>query len=138
MTATMTTVDAILKEVYQGQINDQLNEERVLMKRLERTAENITSELGGKYVVFPVRSQRNHGISYRAEEGALAAAGRQGYKAAREELMHGYGRVKFTGQMMDLATENFQAFANTLDREMDGLKNDLKKDENRIAWGHPD
>lgn len=138
MSATLTTVDAILKEVYEGQINDQLNEERVLIKRIERSADNITDNIGGKLVVFPVRSSRNHGISYRPESGALAAAGKQGFKRATETLQYGYGRVKFTGQMMRLARTNAQAFSNALDEEMDGLKQDIGKDENRIAWGHPD
>lgn len=138
MSATMTTVDSILKEVYEGQINNQLNEERVLLKRIERTADQVTDNIGGKYVVFPVRSGRNHGISYRAESAQLAAAGNQQYKAAQESLKYGYGRVKFTGQVMDLAVTNAQAFSNALDEEMDGLKGDLAKDENRIGWGHPD
>lgn len=138
MSATLTTVDDILKEVYEGQINSQLNDERVLIKRLERTSDNVTDNIGGKYVVFPVRSGRNHGISYRAEGIALADAGNQQYKAAQEQLKYGYGRVKFTGQMMRLARTNAQAFSNALDEEMDGLKTDIGKDENRIAWGHID
>jgi len=138
MTATLTTVAGILKEVYEGQINDQLNEERVTIKRIERTADDVTENIGGKYVVFPVRSTRNHGISYRAENTQLAAAGRQGYKAATEQLKYGYGRVYFTGQLLRLARTNSQAFSNALDEEMDGLKSDVGKDENRIAWGHPD
>lgn len=138
MSATLTTVADILKEVYEGRINDQLNEERVTMKRIERTADDVTENIGGKYVVFPVRTGRNHGISYRAENTQLAAAGKQSYKAAQEQLKYGYGRVRFTGQMMRLARTNAQAFANALDEEMDGLKQDLGKDENRIIWGHPD
>lgn len=138
MSATLTTVDAILKEVYEGQINDQLNNERVLIKRLERTAENITDNIGGKYVVFPVKSGRNHGISYRAEGTQMAAAGKQAYKRATEDLQYGYGRVKASGQLMRLAETNKQAFASAIDREMDGMKDDIAKDENRIAWGHPD
>lgn len=138
MPATLGTVDAILKEVYEGQINDQLNEERILIKRLERTSDNVTDNIGGKYVVFPVRSGRNVGISYRGEDSQLAPAGNQQYKAAQEQLKYGYGRVGFTGQMMRLARTNPQAFSNALEEEMDGLKTDIGKDENRIAWGHPD
>ena len=138
MPATLTTVDGILKEVYEGRINDQLNNERITIKRIERTSDNVTDNIGGKYVVFPVRSSRNTGISYRDESVQLADAGQQGYKAAQERLKYGYGRVKFTGQMMRLARTNPQAFSNALDEEMDGLKGDIGKDENRIAWGHPD
>lgn len=139
MSATLTTVNAILKEIYEGNINDQLNDERVVMKRIERTAEGTTSDsVGGKYVTFPVRTARNAGISYRAENTQLAAAGRQGLKSAQETLRYGYGRVRLTGQLIDLAETNRQAFSSAMDIEMDGLKNDLLRDENQIAVGHVD
>lgn len=136
MPATLTTVNGILKEVYEGDINNQLNEEKVLMKRIESSTEGVFENAGGKYVVFPVRKSRNQGISYRAEGGQLAAAGQQGYAATQESLKYGYGRVRLTGQVMELAKTNVQAFANAADQEMTGMKNDLVKDSNRIAWGH--
>lgn len=137
MTATMTTVNGILKEVYEPDIHDQLSNERVTLKRIERTSDGVHDDaVGGKYVVFPVRHTRNHGISYRAENAQLAAAGRQGYTAATETLKYGYGRVRLTGPVMALAEKNFQSFASALDREMDGIKQDLSRDENRIAYGH--
>jgi len=139
MSATLTTVAGILKEVYEGNINNQLNEERITIKRIERTAEGVTEDaVGGKYVTFPVRISRNHGISYRAENTALAPAGRQGLKAATETLKYGYGRIRLTGQLIDLAETNKQAFTSGMDMEMDGIKEDLQKDENRIAYGHLD
>lgn len=139
MSATLTTVNAILKEIYEGNINDQLNNERITIKRIERTSEGTGSDaVGGKYVTFPVRTSRNHGISYRAENVQLAPAGRQGLKAAQETLKYGYGRVRLTGQLIDLAESNRQAFSSAMDLEMDGLKDDLLKDENRIAYGHID
>jgi hypothetical protein len=139
VSATLTTVNGILKEIYEGNINKQLSEERVLMKRLERTADGVGSDaVGGKYVTFPVHTSRNAGISYRAENVQLAPAGRQGFKSAQESLKYGYGRVRLTGQLIDLAESNRQAFASAMDLEMDGLKTDLSKDENHIAWGHID
>lgn len=139
MSATMTTVNSILKEIYEGNINNQLAEERVAIKRLERTAEGVGSDaVGGKYVTFPIRVSRNAGISYRDENVQLAPAGRQGYKSAQETLRYGYGRVRLTGQLIDLAESNRQAFASGMDKEMEGLKSDLAKDENHIAWGHLD
>lgn len=136
MTATLTTVNGILKEVYEGQINDQLQSEKVLLKRIESSSEGVFENPGGKYVTFPVRTRRNHGISYRDENIQLANAGRQGYAAAQETLKYGYGRVRLTGQLMELADTNAKAFASAMDREMDGLKDDLARDCNRIAWGH--
>lgn len=138
MSATLTTVNGILKEVYEGQINDQLQSEKVTSKRIETTSEGVFENAGGKYVVFPVRTKRNAGISYRSENASLAAAGKQGYASTQETLRYGYGRVRLTGQVMSLATSNPQAFANAADKEMTGLKDDLARDQNRIFIGHPD
>jgi hypothetical protein len=40
-----------------------------------------------------------------------------------------------SGQTFELADENFQAFGSALTEEMDGLKDDIAKDTNRIIWG---
>lgn len=135
MTATMTTVDAILKEVYAPRIENQQQDETVTIKRLERTSDGVIETVGGKYVNFPIRVGRNNGISYRNENEQLAPAGRQSYAEVTVPLRYGYGRVRATGQLMDLAETSYQAFASGLDGEMDGLKDDLVKDSNRIAQG---
>jgi hypothetical protein len=124
-----------MKEVYEGQINDQLASEQVTLKRIEAVQDGVVETVGGKYIVFPVRFQRNHGISYRAENTQLAAAQQQGYAAAQEFLKYGYQRVKLTGQVMDLANKNFQAFSSALDREVDGARLDVARDQNRICYG---
>jgi hypothetical protein len=133
--ATMTTVDALLKEVYGPRIEDQLQDEAVATKRLERTSDGVVQTAGGKYVDFPIRVSRNTGIGYRSEAEILPAAGTQGYAEVHVPLKYGYGRCRVTGQLMELAETNAQAFASGFDQEMDGLKNDIQKDENRIAYG---
>lgn len=137
MTTTMTTVNGILKEVYEGTVVDQLSEQAIALKRITRSSDGVFDTPGGKYVVFPLHTKRNAGISYRPENTQLAAAGRQGYQQAQEGLKYGYGRVKLTGQVMSLAKSNAQSFINAMDGEMEGLKKDLVKDSNRIAWGNP-
>jgi hypothetical protein len=127
-----------MKEVYEGEINDQLQDEQVLAKRIEKTSEGVFETPGGKYVTFPLRTQRNHGISYRAESGALASAGKQGYAATQETLRYGYGRINLTGPVMKMSDSKPKAFATALDSEMSGLKSDLARDENRIWWGYSD
>jgi hypothetical protein len=137
MPATRSSVDGILKEIYEGDVNDALNEEEVVSRRLEKTSDGVIDTVGGKRVVFPVRHRRNTGISYRAENTQLAAAGQQGYVAATEDLKYGYGRFSITGPAMELAETNQQAFMSALDGEMDNLKGDVSKDRNRIVCGHP-
>jgi hypothetical protein len=106
------------------------------MKRIESSSEGVTDTVGGKYVTFPIRTKRNPAIMYRDEEGLLAPPGQQSYAAVQVKLKYGYGRFKVTGQVMELADTNFQAFSSMLDEEMNGLKDDLVKDENRIAYGN--
>ena len=135
MPATLTTVAGILKEVYEGDVTDQLQEDAVAMKRIQSNSEGVFEDAGGKFVRFPIRTQRNHGISYRGEGIQLANSGQQAYLQAQESLKYGYGRVRFTGQVMGLANSNPKAFVNAMDQEISGLKSDVARDNNRIAWG---
>lgn len=134
--ATLTTLNGIMKEVYEGEINNQLQDEQVLSKRIEKSSEGVFENAGGKYVTFPVRTQRNHGISYRSENVALAAAGKQGYAATQETLRYGYQRCTLSGPVMELSDSKPKAFATALDSEMTGAKDDVQRDVNRIMWGY--
>jgi len=136
MPASLTSVSAILKEVYEGPISDQLVNEVVGLKRIERTSEGITSDIGGKYVVFPIRTKRNSGIGARNELEVLPAPGQQGYNAGRVSLKYLYGSCRISGQTFELADSNFQAFASAADLELSGLKTDLLKDQNRQFYGN--
>lgn len=133
--ATLTTVNALTKEIYQGKIRDQLYDEVIGLKRIERSSAGVTSEVGGKYVTFPIKVSRNAGLGYREEDETLQDPGVQGYKRVNIGLKYGYGRVRITGQTMELAQTNPQSFASALDREMSGLKTDLARDSARIFYG---
>ena len=137
MGASLTTVTGILKEVYEGDVIDQVQSEKVAMARIESSADGVFEDAGGKYVRFPIRTGRNHGISYRGENVQLANAGQQRYLQSQETLKYGYGRVRFTGPVMGLAKTNPQAFTDAADAEIEGLKMDVIRDTNRIAWGNP-
>ena len=132
---TMTVVDSILKEIYEDRLRDQLQSDTITMKRVERTSEGITNDVGGKYVVFPIRTRRNHGIGARNENEALPNPKSQKYAAARVRLAYLYGAASLTGQTMELAEKNPQAFASALSQEMEGLRQTLAKDMNRQIYG---
>lgn len=136
MPATMTTVNAVTKIIYTGKIQEQLQNEAVGWKRIEKTSEGVTSETGGQYVTFPLRVGRNNGIGYRNEMEALPAAGAQGFTSLRIGLKYGYGAIQLSGQTMKLAQSNFQAFASAMSLEMNGLKEDIAKDCSRIFYGN--
>lgn len=135
MGATLTTVSALLKEVYEKDVQDQMNSDVVGFKRIEKTSEGVTNEVGGRYVTFPLRVGRNHGIGARNEMEALPTPGQQATAAARVGLKYLYGGINFTGQTLKLADDNYQAFASALDEEMTGLKRDLAKDMNFQFYG---
>lgn len=132
---TMTVVDSILKEVYEPRLRDQLQSDQITLKRIQNTTEGITNEVGGKYVVFPIRTQRNHGIGARNENEALPNPKSQQYAAARVRLAYLYGAASLTGQTMELAEKNFQSFASALTQELEGLRQTLAKDMNRQVYG---
>ena len=135
MPASTATASAIAKEVYGPRIVEQLQNEVTLARRIERSSKGVTHDVGGKYVTFPVRVTRNQGIGYRQEEEALQASGQQGWASTQVPLRYGYGRVRISGPAMDLLETNTQAFTALMSREMDGLKDDVAKDVNRILYG---
>lgn len=135
MGATLTTATNILKEIYEPRIREQLQNHLKTSKRIEQTSEGVTSEVGGKYVVFPIHVKRNHGIGARLEMEQLPAAKNQGYARAQVGLSYQYGSIRLSGQSMELAQSNFQAFASVLDEEVNGVQRDLAKDYNRQIYG---
>lgn len=131
----MAVADAILKEVYEPKLQDQLQSETVAVMRIQKTSEGVSSEKQGKYVVFPLRTSRNHGIGARNEMEALPTPRTNKYAAARVQLAYLYGGMQLSGQTFELATENPQAFVSAVTEEADGLVEGLKKDVSRQFFG---
>lgn len=134
-TTTMTTVNNILKEVYESDVQDQLQSDILTLKRIERSSEGITHTAGGKYVRFGIRTKRNQGIGARNENEALPIPQTQGYADTQVKLKYLYGAIELTGQAFELADKDYQAFASALDSEVNGMKEGLKKDQNRQVYG---
>lgn len=136
MPATMSTVAAILKEVYEPKIREQLDNTVKALKRVEKSGDGISTDVGGKYVTFPIHTRRNSGIGARNEMELLPTPGQQGFSGARVPLKYLYGGLRLSGQTFELASKNYQAFAAVLDQEVNGLKTDLMKDLNRQVYGN--
>lgn len=136
MPATLSTVSAILKEVYEPKIRKQLEDSTVALRRIEKSSEGVETTVGGRYVTFPIKTRRNSGIGARNELELLPTPGQQGFAAARVGLKYLYGGVRLSGQTIELADKNYQAFASALEQEVQGLKDDLAKDQNRQVYGN--
>jgi hypothetical protein len=134
-TLTMTAATNVLKEVYEDRLRDQLESGVKTLKRIEKTSEGVSSDAGGKYVRFPIRVKRNHGIGARNENEALPVARQQGYESAQIGLTYQYGSIEMTGQTFELAESNPQAFVSVTAQEISGVKESLTKDMNRQIYG---
>jgi hypothetical protein len=135
MPATLATLNAITKEIYEGDVREQLNNDVVTLRRIEKTSRGVGGNVGGRYVTFPIHTRRNAGIGARNELEQLPAAGQQGTAAARIGLKYLYGAVKLSGQAIALIDKDYQSFQSSLELELNGLKSDLAKDQNRQVYG---
>lgn len=134
MAANLSSLEAVTKEVYEPGVAEQLDNDVTTLKRVERSARGIT-RVGGRYVTFPIHTRRNRGIGARNESEPLPPAGQQGHAAARIGLKYHYGAVELTGQAIALISEDYQAFVDAMDMEIEGLRRDLAKDMNRQVYG---
>lgn len=131
MALTLSNYDPLLKDLYEGSIREQLNNEIPLFKMLDET----DKEWSGRRVVFPIHTTRNSGVGARAEGGTLPSAGQQGYESVVVSATYQYGRGQVSGQAVAAGKH---AFAAALASEMDGLTQDLKIDLGRQSWGTGD
>jgi hypothetical protein len=133
----MANLDPILKEVYQGSLNEQLNNDTLSYNRITSSSNGTgTLPYGGKYVVFPIETSRNSGIGARNEGEVLPNAGKQGTARAQLGLKYQYGAIELNGQTFELATKDYQSFADAMEMEVSGIKEDLTKDRNRQYFGN--
>ena len=134
MPATLTTVNNILKEYYLGPVQEQLNNEVLLVQRLEARSEDLV----GKAAFVPLHMGRSAGIGAIAESALLPTAGSQSYERAEYDLKYLYGRVQVTGPSMAKTKNDAGSFLQILRSELDGIRNDLKKDLARQVYGAGD
>lgn len=132
--ASLNTLSNILKEYYLGPVAEQLNNEVLLLSRLESKSEDLV----GKRAYVPLHWGRTSGIGARAESAALPSAGKQQYEKAVYDLKYLYGRVEVTGPSMAKTKNEAGAFLQALKSELDGVRNDLKKDLARQVYGAGD
>jgi hypothetical protein len=132
--ATLTTIDAILKEYYLPPVIEQFNNEVLLLSRIEQDAESLV----GRLAVVPVHLQRSGGIGPARELGNLPAAGNQGFAKATFDLKFLYGRGQVSGPSVSKSASDAGAFLRVLKAEIDFLRNDLKRDVARMVYGNDD
>ena len=135
MSQTLQTLTPLLKEIYENGVKDMLNNETTAWSRIQSTSAGTTSTAGGKYVSFALHTRRNNGIGSRNEMEPLPSPGRQGYARAFIPMRYHYASVGITGQAIELANTDPQAFASSLKEETTRIKDDISKERNRQFFG---
>ena len=134
MATNLSTLSNILKEYYLGPVAEQLNNEVLLLSRLESRSEDLV----GRRAYVPLHYGRSAGVGARAESAALPTAGQQAYEKAVYDLKYLYGRIEVTGPSMAKTKNEAGAFLQALKSELDGIRADLKKDLARQVYGKGD
>lgn len=135
MPQTLATLTPLLKEVYEGGLVEQLNNDTKAYNRL-KTNSKSSAKWGGKYVNLPIHVARNSGIGSRNESEALPTAGYQDTREAMIPMKFHYAAVELTGQAIELADKDYQTFAETLNLEVSSIKKDVSKERNRQYFGN--
>lgn len=131
---TLTTVNNILKEYYLGPVQEQLNNEVLLVQRLEARSEDLV----GRVAVVPLHTGRSGGIGAVSESAILPNPGNQVYEKAQYDLKYLYGRIQVTGPSMAKTKSDAGSFLQILKSELDGIRADLGKDLARQTYGNGD
>jgi hypothetical protein len=114
--ATESSVSAILKEVYPGAIEDELNNEIAAWAVLDK--EKVTIDGQGQHVVRPFRVNRNQGFGARNDTDLLPLAGNQTLANAKINMSSNYMVGQITGRVMRTSYGDDAAFENALEEEI--------------------
>ena len=133
MPATITTIDAILKEVYEKRLIEILNNKCIARQKFKKES----GSWEGRRVRYPVNLARNQGVMATTEGGTLPDAGNQTVVETQIPIRFNHGRIQLTIQTIKHSRSNKGAFKRALDMEMQGLVKDLSRDLNRqmFGWG---
>ena len=134
MPASLTTINAALKEFWENALAYQLNDKILLLNRLQATTENLY----GRYALIPLHTSRNGGLSARPEYGTLQTAGNQAVAQAQYTLKYLYGRGMVSGQSMELTSSKEGSVVSVIELEMNRLLDDAKVDTARQIYGTGD
>ena len=127
--ATLTTLQAVLKNFYAKAIAEQLNQEVLMLKLFEKAK----LDWSGRRVVVPVHTARNTGVDFKAEGSALPTAGSQTYNELQISAKFLYGRFSLTGPAISSAKGAY-SFGNYVDLELRKLVDDVRKKSNESMF----
>lgn len=127
---TMAAIDASLKEAYPiGTFEKQFSEQKELYKRIEKLNASDFSviNMGGRRSVIPIMKGRIAGGGWRAENTALPAARSLQPANIYVSNKNIYHRAYITGQVLEMASQNWEAFVPELELLTTSMDESVKK-----------
>lgn len=137
MPQTFTSADAILKDVYEGPVIEQLNYKTYMIDQIERETQFQMTARGRK-AILAAHVGRNRGRGARndvAGSNVLPVAGEQKWEDIQVPINYFYQGIELTDIAIEATKSNDGAFVSLLDAEVKGATQDMKKDVNRQIWG---
>jgi hypothetical protein len=126
--ATLSTIDAILKDMYGPKIVDQFQNDIPLLLFAQK---NDKVPFVGRKFVVPIKVGRNQGMQFVAEGGQMPGAGNQKYTDVTVAPAYWYGRYGLTAQALEMSRNDQGAFARAMTKEAQGLVEDMSKRVNQ-------
>jgi hypothetical protein len=130
---TLSTADAVLKDLYRGPIIEQINYKTYMLDMIQRDSESV--DFTGRRWVQPVHSAPNFSEASIADGGTLPAPGAQGYQDAIDNIKYHAKGLEITDMAIKQATGNEGAFVNLLQEESKRIAQDHRKALNRQVFG---
>ena len=130
MSATITSLSAILKEFYLGPIAEQLNQEVLVYDLFQKAI----VDWSGKSVIIPVHISRNTAVGFASDGGALpTGTAQEGYDKLTVTAKFLYGKFAITGPAISSTKSGANSFIGYVDAEMNKLVEDVKTKANQAA-----
>lgn len=133
MAQTLATADAVLKDFYEGPIEEQLNQKTYLLDQIERDADKI--DYTGRRAIVPLHKSRNQGRKAMTDGGTLPTAGQQGYIDAIIPMHYHAAGIELSDPAIKATKSKEGAFVSLLQAESEKVVTDMKKDLQREAYG---
>ena len=136
MSASLQTLQEILKEFYLGPVQEQINQEVMVYELFDKAS----VEWSGRNVIIPLHIARNPSTGFRAEGGTLPGTpgvvgdlpvGNQTYEQLFVTAKFLYGRFSLTGPAISAARAGSNSFISYVEAEMNKLVDDVKNASNR-------
>jgi hypothetical protein len=102
--AVLSVLTDVLKNLYLGTVNEQLNNEVLVTQILQLDSKHV--DLEGLQAVIALHTGRSSGIGSRDELDNLPATGNQVYKKAVYDLKYHYATIQVSGQALQKTKSN--------------------------------